>query len=335
MSSQKAYHVYCLVQEPTPVSLAEHPEITVIRYKDIAAIVHEVEIAQEKELRQTQQQWLMNHQQINIDLVRQYTILPLRFGALAGHSTEIQDFLAAGYLQIKMLLSRIMGKVEVVVHLFWDLQMVLEEIRQDPQVSKKLHKAQDSVEKGRILFEAAGCRRNEFVEATHRRLSSISLDYVEAKYADASMIMNYSYLIERTKEDCFDETMAELGRCNPSYLRFNYIGPFPPYSFVPLEFRCGNFETIDQARKTLALSESVRFSDIKAAYRHLSLQYHPDRNPHDVSTAVRFQQIVRAYEILKTYCLSCDPQLDDDTEYSFAQNVVNNVFMMTEIGRVF
>ena len=89
------------------------------------------------------------------------------------------------------------------------------------------------------------------------------------------------------------------------------------------------------ADSTDQLPESVRFSDIKAAYRHLSMQCHPDRNPHDISAAVRFQQIARAYEILKTYCLSCDPQLDEDTEYSFVPNVVDNVFMMTDIGRVF
>jgi len=39
-------------------------------------------------------------------------------------------------------------------------------------------------------------------------------------------------------------------------------------------------------------------SDIKRAFRKLSLKYHPDKNPGNEEAATTFKQINRAYEVL-------------------------------------
>ena len=49
--------------------------------------------------------------------------------------------------------------------------------------------------------------------------------------------------------------------------------------------------------ETLGIDKSAASSDIKKAYRALSLKYHPDRNP-DENAKSKFQEINAAYEVL-------------------------------------
>ena len=49
---------------------------------------------------------------------------------------------------------------------------------------------------------------------------------------------------------------------------------------------------------TLQISKEATESEIKRAYRSLSLQWHPDRNPAPEAQA-KFQEINEAYEVLK------------------------------------
>ena len=49
--------------------------------------------------------------------------------------------------------------------------------------------------------------------------------------------------------------------------------------------------------ETLGVANSASESDIKKAYRSLSLKYHPDRNPSEDATT-KFQEINAAYEVL-------------------------------------
>ncbi|MBI4530706.1 MAG: GvpL/GvpF family gas vesicle protein [Candidatus Latescibacteria bacterium] len=328
MPIQPAYLIYGIVDDERSVSTPEDKGLQEIRYKDIAAVVREVEVAREEESNEERlRDWLVGYQQTNIDLFQNSTLLPVRFATTVGSKEELQDFLAAGYLHIKIAMAKVKGKAEFVVHLFWDVKAVLEEIYRNDE---GLWEGRNLIETGRMLFQATETRRKETVDAVHRRLSAVAVDSSEAKRTDESMIMNQSYLIERTAEGLFDEMMADLGRENPSYLRFKYTGPLPPCSFVPLEFRRGNFDLIDWARRMLSLPDRANFGVIKAAYRTLSLRYHPDRNPDDPGAEERFREITEAYKIVETYCLSCGmaPSAGEDPEYSLVKDEVDRVFIV-------
>src|SRR5437870_2452934 len=54
--------------------------------------------------------------------------------------------------------------------------------------------------------------------------------------------------------------------------------------------------------ETLEVERSADESGLKSAFRKLAMKWHPDKNPGDASSEVRFKEINEAYEILK------DPQ---------------------------
>src|SRR5260221_572752 len=49
----------------------------------------------------------------------------------------------------------------------------------------------------------------------------------------------------------------------------------------------------------LGVERTADESELKAAFRKLAMKWHPDRNPGDKSSEVRFKEINEAYEILK------------------------------------
>lgn len=54
-----------------------------------------------------------------------------------------------------------------------------------------------------------------------------------------------------------------------------------------------------RALDALELESDAEFKDVKAAYRRLAKENHPDTNPDDAEAAKRFQQVQAAYDVLK------------------------------------
>src|SRR6188768_682290 len=51
--------------------------------------------------------------------------------------------------------------------------------------------------------------------------------------------------------------------------------------------------------ETLEVERSADDGKLKAAFRKLAMKWHPDKNPGDASSEVKFKEINEAYEILK------------------------------------
>src|SRR6201996_1445438 len=51
--------------------------------------------------------------------------------------------------------------------------------------------------------------------------------------------------------------------------------------------------------ETLEVERTADDTKLKAAFRKLAMKWHPDRNPGDAQSEVRFKEINEAYEVLK------------------------------------
>jgi hypothetical protein len=313
--------------------------MSIIGYRDIAAIFKRVDAESVAVLDSHQDQlsrWLADYQQINIRLFQVCDILPLRFGMVVDREDEIEDFLAKSYIHLKWALDKLSNKAEFAVHVSWNTDAVLSEISNDEAWLKDANEyieSGDKFEIGKLLFESLDKMKKERVGCIHNKLIAVSLDSSEGKCVRDSMIMNRTYLIEKPKEYLFDTAMSELAHDGPSYLNIKYVGPIPPYSFAPLEFKRSNFDLVDDARRRLSLPERASFQEIKSSYRNLSLKYHPDKNPEDQRSSDRFRKLNEAYKILETYCVSYDSEgsLRSDIQYPFTKEEVEDVFIVERV----
>ena len=51
--------------------------------------------------------------------------------------------------------------------------------------------------------------------------------------------------------------------------------------------------------ETLEVERNADESKLKAAFRKLAMKWHPDKNPGDATSEIRFKEINEAYEVLK------------------------------------
>jgi hypothetical protein len=65
------------------------------------------------------------------------------------------------------------------------------------------------------------------------------------------------------------------------------------------------WEKIIAAKETLGLGDQASLTEIKAAYRHLSKQYHPDLAAEPETAGPKMHALTEAYQVLLEYGANC------------------------------
>jgi len=342
---EEGKYIYCIISEDKKKNFGyigiNNRQVDLLHYKDIAAVTSPNPITNfnrldKKELTQR----ASIHQQVNEKLMAEYDVVPMRFGIIAPRAVEVISILEKAYLQFKTALDRIAGKAEFAVQVWWDQKNFLEELTKTNPEIQKLKQGISS--KGSILGLPTRLRLGKLIDQEIKAHKDNYLNDIEAllknsaygaasnKLIEEEMIANFSFLIDRARESELDREMQELGKKYKGKLRFKYIGPMPPYSFVNINLSLGNFELVNEARKLLGLNEEAAFNEIKKGYRQLAIQYHPDRNIDNPGVEEEFKKIAQAYSVLENYCRGCDEFMGkiEGRKYSFREEDVKNSVMV-------
>ena len=343
-------------------------DLNLALFKDLAAVTANTYLSGFDRLDKKELNRLVSaHEQINANLMKEHDLVPMRFGMIVESGEEILNVLKKAYIQFKMALERISGKVEFIIEGFWDKKKTLEKIVQENAEIQKLKKEVESkgkilgfsskIKLGKCLFEASESRRKEYIRDILGELSSHfpnfsagkllktvdneasngTIDSAQQQVAYGTgkeMIMNYSFLIDTARESALESILNQLAEKYKDDLKFKYIGPLPPYSFTAINLSSGNFDLIDSARKTLGLGESAALSEIKKRYYKLAAEYHPDKHEYKSArpllkeTAEKMKEIIRAKEILDTYCKHFFMSSPQQELFSFRKEDVENLVIV-------
>jgi hypothetical protein len=309
----------------------EGARLETISYREIAAVVSPLRVSSLRPLeKEALTESILKHQEVNHRIFETRTIVPVRFGTIADDPVQVKELLQKIYLQVKAELKRLERKVEMVVRASWDLQAILQEAKNEISIeSSGATDLQQRIAVGRRLFEAVDRRKKTINNTIHDHLYPVAVDFTVGKPSREEIIFDWSYLVEREKEALFSEAVGFIANGYEGRATIRHIGPLPPYSFTHLRVTQGNFEVVDEARKTLGLPEKASVEEIKACYRRLSLAHHPDRNPDDPRAEERFRNVIQAYEILEAYCEN-SPRLEEKRIYSFARDDVESAVMVRD-----
>ena len=320
----------------TPEIKASSGAVHTIPYKDIACVVsNHQESSFEHRTREKVAKELINHQTIVENVMKEFTIIPIKFGTTLENADEVRRILEKSYSEFTEKLEEIDNKIELDVVAVWnDLDSVIKKIGEENKEIRKFNEEiakkspddtfQEKIRIGSMIKDILDKQRDalqrEMLEFLYNK---VKIDELKKHVLMADqMVLNCAFLLDRDRENEFDQALGELNEKYKERINFRCVGPLPLYSFFTFEVKKVDFDDIDEAKKLLGLGEEVDALEIKTSYRRLVRDRHPDRVPDDIDAQQKFEEIQSAYKMLLNYCQDERMSLRrDDVEGSYIINI--------------
>jgi len=144
----------------------------------------------------------MQHANILKKIGKRTTVIPMSFGTVFKNQEILEVVLSKSYDVLKSTFEMINNRIELGV-----------------KVLKNQHGD-----------DACDTLTSEILES----LNKLSVKSVQGDRFSDRLLLNYSFLVEKSMFSSFSEKIAELEMSNKD-LKFVYTGPWPPYSFVNIK----------------------------------------------------------------------------------------------------
>jgi len=254
---------------------------------------------------------LLAHQVVVEHVMREHTVLPVKFGTVLATSQEVNELVSQGHSQFANALAWIGDKVEVEVAATWDKEQVLREISAEPEIVRareaiaskpEQQTLEERIRLGQMVKALMDRHRDSYRERMIDFLKPVAIDVQPNALVSDQMVMNVAFLVEEANQEEFDTRVTQLNELFHDQIDFRIIGPLPPYSFATVEITRPSPEKLEEARQLLGLGEIISEDEVRKGYRHLAAEIHPDRRPGDEMAKTRFAKIRQASELLIAYC---------------------------------
>jgi Gas vesicle synthesis protein GvpL/GvpF len=252
-------YVYCIIQSQEPRTFGQigiggrGDEVYTIHYGGLAAVVSNTPLVVYDPTREN----VFAHETINELVMKEFTVLPMAFGALFRTEQDILELMRATYEALHDVFAKMEGKVEYGLKVNWDRDKVIAEIEQENEEIRNLKEQITSRSTGSTYFARMQLGRliesalSEQADAYVREVYSVLRDAAVASRANKpigdKMIMNTAFLVERAGEGEFDQRVKEIAAKYEGKLAFKYSGPWPPYNFVHIRLKLERGEAGSEA----------------------------------------------------------------------------------------
>lgn len=242
-------YVYCIIQSQVPRTFGpigiggRGDEVYTIHYEGLATVVSNTPLVVYDPTREN----VFAHETINELVMKEFTVLPMAFGALFRTEQDILELMRTTYEALKDVFAKMEGKVEYGLKVNWDRDKVIAEIEQENEEIRNLKEQIISRSTGSTYFARMQLGRliesalSEQADAYVREVYSVLRDAAVASRANKpigdKMIMNTAFLVERQREGEFDQKVKEIAAKYEGKLAFKYSGPWPPYNFVHIRLK--------------------------------------------------------------------------------------------------
>lgn len=243
--TEEGKYIYCIIETNSernfgPMGMGDRgDEVATICYQDLSAVISNTPITKYVVSREN----MMAHQKVIEAVMKDYTVLPVRFCTIAANAEEVRSLLRGRYGEFKNLLKDMDNKVELGVKALWkDMDVTFREIAAEDEAIKRLKEEiaakspeesyADRMRIGEMVKSALESKKRRLAEEIMYVLKKSSIDFrVNNTYGDR-MILNAAFLVDRGREKEFDSRINELHAQYSEKIKFKYIGPVPPYNFV-------------------------------------------------------------------------------------------------------
>ena len=252
-------YVYCIIPAKDPRSFGSigiggrGDDVHTVHYKNLAAVVSNTPLVVYDPTREN----VFAHEQVNETAMRDFTVLPMAFGALFRTEQDIVELMRGTYDALHDVFAKMEGKVEFGLKVNWDRDRVIAEIEQENEEIRNLKEQITAkttgstyfarMQLGRMVENALSEQADAYVREVYSSLRDAAVASRANKPIGDRMIMNAAFLVERNREPEFDQKVKEIAAKYEGKLSFKYSGPWPPYNFVHIRLKLERNETGSEA----------------------------------------------------------------------------------------
>lgn len=193
---------------------------------------------------------IQTEQNISMQSIRQYsvslsriirngTIIPLRFGTIFEEEADIQRALREGADVYTSLLNKFNNQFEVELWISWSKDNFSQDMLNDKKLArwKKLLESgkgqgYDVVEFGKAVQEAADRKRQNIRKKVLEILRPLARAYQINECHDELEAFHGIFLLLRSQEEEFDQAVDVLYKKLAEGYTFKYTGPWPVHHFL-------------------------------------------------------------------------------------------------------
>jgi hypothetical protein len=247
---EQGKYLYCIMRCLTPRQFASPgiggPDdiVHTVQFKDLAAVVSDAPLQEYDASRRN----MMAHTKVLEEAMRDSTVLPMRFGAVAQNATVIQEqILQQRYNEIDDLLRQLDGQIELGLKAFWREDIVYREIVEENPPIRQLNEKlagrspeqtyYERIQLGQLVEEALNAKRDADAALILERLNPLARAVKVNPVFTEKMALNAAFLVAREQEPLFDQAVDSLDAALGHRMLFKYVGAMPPYDFVDLTIR--------------------------------------------------------------------------------------------------
>jgi len=238
-------YVYCIIEGNEgrnfgPIGIGERGDIvSTIGYNDISAVISGSPMTKYVINREN----MTTHERVIEEVMKDYTVLPVRFCTIASSAEEIRTLLRRRHSEFKGLLRDMDNKVEMGLKALWkDVNQIFHEIAEKNQEVRKLKKKARGkagrgnntlkIDLGKAVKKALESKKADEARSAVNMFKRIAIDAKTNDVFGDSMFLNAAFLIDRTREKEFDFMVEDLVKKYEDRATFKYVGPIPPFNFV-------------------------------------------------------------------------------------------------------
>ena len=173
------------------------------------------------------------------------TVLPMRFGVVMADREEVVERLIAPHRDhLREQLASFADTVELKVRATYEEQSVLGElVRENREIARLRDQLRGAnrdatyyaqIRLGELVAQGLERKRDRDAAQILDALRPLALATDVAPASHEQVVVAASFLVPRGQMGAFDQAVDRIGEAQAGRMRFKYIGPLPPHSFVNL-----------------------------------------------------------------------------------------------------
>lgn len=246
VEAESPTYVYGLIKADSVLpdgltGLGPSGQVSTIAHGRVAAVVSDVPLDRPLGLRGD----LIAHETVLDALATEGAVVPMRFPAVVEEHAVVDELLAPNEDHFVGLLDSLEGRAQFTLTGRYEQDAVLREVLEGDEEIRALREKvrelpedasyYDRVRLGELIVRELEQRRETEGSDIVGRLEPFAIAVVSNQLAAPEDVVNVAFLVERDRQEEFENAVEGIGGELVGRVRLRLLGPVAPYDFVPEE----------------------------------------------------------------------------------------------------